>query len=546
MSIQAARATTAGPASRRWLGLFFIALGVAMIIVDATIVNVAVPQIIKDLGITSSDAQWVQEIYTLVFAALLLAWGRLADRYGRRLLFVAGASAFAAASVFAALAQSGPELIGSRVLQGIAGAMMLPASLSLLNAGFRGRDRTIAFAVWGSTIGGTAALGPLLGGWLTTSYSWRWAFGINIPLGLAVVAGSLLLVPESKEAASARGNDLVGALLSVLGFGGIVFGLIQGRTYGWWTRTGPVSIAGADWNWLLSPVPVAFAVGLGCLAAFAAVELRRNAAGRVVLLDLRLFAIPSFRNGNIAALIVSLGEFGLLFALPLWFENVRGYSAFRTGVALLPLAAGSFAASGFGAQLARRRGPVFTVRVGIALEIAGVAGIGAVVGPATAWWAIVPVLFVYGVGVGLATAQLTGVVLADVPVSNSGQGSGTQSTSRQIGSAFGIAILGTVLFTALGDEFSRRLASLPGLPPGQRAALVTGVKESAGAVIGQLAASPRTAAIAVMAKQAFSQATRLTAFTAATFLALGLLASFSLGRGNASRQTQGPDAGPPS
>ena len=545
MTAQAAPAAAAGPGSRRrWLGLFFIALGVAMIIVDATIVNVAVPQIIKDLGITSSDAQWVQEVYTLVFAALLLVWGRLADRYGRRLLFVAGAAGFAAASVLAAFARSGPELIGSRVLQGIAGAMMLPTSLSLLNAGFRGRDRAIAFAVWGSTIGGTAALGPLLGGWLTTSYSWRWAFGINIPLSIAVVAGTLLLVPESRELSSARGNDLAGALLSVLGFGGIVFGLIQGRTYGWGARTGPVSLAGFGWRWPVSPVPVAFSTGVICLAAFAAVELRRNAAGRVVLLDLRLFAIASFRNGNIAAAIVSLGEFGLLFALPLWFENVRGYSAFRTGIALLPLAIGSFAASGLGAQLARQRGPVFAVRLGIVLEIAGVAGIGVVAGPATVWWATVPVLFVYGLGVGLATAQLTGVVLADVPVANSGQASGTQSTSRQIGSAFGIAILGTVLFSALGAQFSQRLSGIPGLPAGQRSALVNAVKQSAGAVIGQLAASPRTAAAAAVAKQAFSQATRLTAFTAAAFLALGLLASLSLGRGNASRQAQDPDTGP--
>jgi EmrB/QacA subfamily drug resistance transporter len=533
-----ADAPAAGRAgSRRWLGLFFIALGVAMIIVDATIVNVAVPQIIRDLGITSSDAQWVQEVYTLVFASLLLVWGRLADRYGRRRLFVTGAAAFAAASVLAALAQSGPELIGSRVLQGIAGAMMLPTSLSLLNAGFRGRERAIAFAVWGSTIGGTAALGPLLGGWLTTSYSWRWAFGINIPLGLAVVAGTLLLVPESREASSARGNDLAGALLSVLGFGGIMFGLIQGRSYGWWARTGPVSVAGLGWKWPLSPVPVAFAGGVICLAAFAIVELRRNAAGRVVLLDLKLFAIPSFRNGNIAAAIVSLGEFGLLFALPLWFENVRGYSAFRTGIALLPLAIGSFAASGFGAQLASRRGPLFVVRLGIVLEIAGVAGIGLVVGPATAWWATVPVLFVYGLGVGLATAQLTGVVLADVPVANSGQASGTQSTSRQVGSAFGIAILGTVLFTVLGAQLSQRLSSLPGVSAGERSALVAGVKQSAGAVIGQLAASPRTAAAAAMAKEAFSQATRLTAATAAAFLTLGLLASLSLGRGTGAEQS---------
>jgi len=533
VTVRAHPTTTTGPAVwRRWTGLLFISLGVAMIIVDATIVNVAVPQIIKDLGITSSDAQWVQEVYTLVFAALLLVWGRLGDRYGRRRLFVTGAGAFAAASVLAAFAQSGPELIGSRVLQGIAGAMMLPTSLSLLNAGFRGRDRAIAFAVWGSTIGGTAALGPLLGGWLTTSYSWRWAFGINIPLGLAVVAGTLLLVTESRDAAASRGNDVAGALLSVLGFGGIIFGLIEGRNYGWWTRTGQVSIAGIGWRWPVSPVPVAFAAGVGCLLAFAAVERRRNAAGRVVLLDLRLFSIPSFRNGNIAAAIVSLGEFGLLFALPLWFENVRGYSAFETGLALLPLAIGSFAASGFGAQLASRKGPVFTVRLGIALELAGVAGTGLVVGPGTAWWATVPVLFVYGLGVGLATAQLTGVVLADVPVANSGQGSGTQSTSRQVGSAFGIAILGTVLFSTLGAQLSHQLAGIPGIPAGQRAAIVTAVKQSAGAAIGHLAADPRTAQVATLAKEAFSQATRLTAFCAAFFLALGLLASLSLGRGS--------------
>ncbi|HUK70481.1 MAG TPA: MFS transporter [Streptosporangiaceae bacterium] len=534
VSALAKDSAAAGPRSRRrrWLGLFFIALGVAMIIVDATIVNVAVPQIIRDLGITSSDAQWVQEAYTLVFAALLLIWGRLADRYGRRLLFVTGAIVFGAASVLAALAQSGPELVGSRVAQGVGGAMMLPTSLSLLNAQFRGRERGIAFAVWGSTIGGTAALGPLVGGWLTTSLSWRWAFGINIPLGLAVVAGTLLFVPESKDDTGARGNDVAGALLSALGFGGIVFGLIEGRNYGWWRRTGDVRLAGIHWTWVISAIPVAFFAGVLALLIFAIVERRRNAAGRVVLLDLRLFAIPSFRNGNIAAAIVSLGEFGLLFSLPLWFQNIRGYSAFETGLALLPLAIGSFMASGFGAQLAQRRGPTFAVRLGILLELIGVVGVGIVIGPHTAWWATIPVLFGYGLGVGLATAQLTGVVLADVPVANSGQGSGTQSTTRQIGSALGIAILGTVLFGVLGAQLSDRLSGVPGLSAGQRAALVTAVKQSAGAAISRLAASPRTASIAALAKEAFSTATRWTAFCAAGFLALGLLASLSLGRGN--------------
>ena len=158
---------------RRWFGLVIISLGVSLIIVDSTIVNVAVPSIIEDLGISSSQAQWVQEVYTLVFASLLLVCGRLADRWGRRRLFALGALIFALASVLAALADSGTSLIAARAIQGIGGALMLPTSLSLLNATFRGRDRGIAFGIWGATIGGTAALGPLLGGWLTTAFSWR-------------------------------------------------------------------------------------------------------------------------------------------------------------------------------------------------------------------------------------------------------------------------------------------------------------------------------------------------------------------------------------
>ena len=223
--------------SKRWVGLVFISLGVALIIVDSTIVNVAIPSIINDIGITSTQAQWVQEIYTLVFAALLLVGGRLADQYGRRRLFLLGTVIFAGASVLAALAGDGTQLIAARAVQGLGGALMLPTSLSLLNANFRGRDRGVAFGIWGATIGGTAALGPLLGGWLTTSYSWRWAFGINIPLGLLVIVGLLLLVPESKDPSGQRGADWLGAVLSAVGFGGIVFGLIEGRTYGWLATT---------------------------------------------------------------------------------------------------------------------------------------------------------------------------------------------------------------------------------------------------------------------------------------------------------------------
>jgi MFS family permease len=229
---QPRRAAEPSESRARWWGLVVISLGVSLIIVDTTIVNVAIPSIINDLGITGTQAQWVQEIYTLIFGALLLVSGGFADQYGRRRVFALGAVVFGAASVLAAMATSGSLLILARAVQGIGGAMMLPTSLSLLNANFRGRDRGIAFGIWGATIGGTAALGPLLGGWLTTDFSWRWAFGINIPLCLVVIIGLYALVPESKNLQGPKGVDWLGAVLSALGIGGIVFGLIEGRNYG--------------------------------------------------------------------------------------------------------------------------------------------------------------------------------------------------------------------------------------------------------------------------------------------------------------------------
>ena len=176
----------------RWIGLVVVSLAVALIIVDSTIVTVAVPSIVEELGLSSTEVQWVQESYTLVFASLLLVFGTLADRIGRRRMLLLGITIFALSSVVAALAGSGGALIAARVVQGVGGAMLLPTTLSIINAGFRGKDRAIAFAVWGSTIGGMAAVGPLLGGWLTTFFSWRWAFGINVPLGIIIIVGALL------------------------------------------------------------------------------------------------------------------------------------------------------------------------------------------------------------------------------------------------------------------------------------------------------------------------------------------------------------------
>jgi EmrB/QacA subfamily drug resistance transporter len=509
-------------ARTRWLGLVFISIAVSLIIVDSTIVNVAIPSIVDDLGITSTQVQWVQESYTLVFAALLLVFGTLADRYGRRRLLITGVVIFALSSILAALAQSGDLLIGSRVLQGVGGAMILPTTLSIINATFRGRDRGIAFAIWGSTIGGMAAVGPLLGGWLTTYFSWRWAFGINIPLGIIIIIGLLVFVRESREEGSTRRIDVIGALLSIVTFSTLVFGLIEGRTYGWWLSTDAVPEA---WVFPLSPVAIAFAITLIAGVSFVRWGLRREKLGKSTMLAFGLLKIASFRNGNIAALIVSLGEFGIILTLPLWLQNVLGYDPLQTGFVILALAVGSFVASGFAGAYANKVSPVTIVRVGILAEIIGVATIGFVISTNTEWWSIVIGLFIYGFGVGLATAQLTGVVLKDVPIEQSGQGSGTQSTARQIGSALGIAIIGTILFTSIGSVLDARLTER-GVPEAGRAQIVNAVVDSAGgAIAGLYARDPDAAADA---REAFSDGTRYAAFAAAGFLALGFLATLRL------------------
>jgi EmrB/QacA subfamily drug resistance transporter len=521
----------AAPDRRRWIGLVVISISVALIIVDSTIFNVAIPSVVRDLKIDSTQVQWVQESYTLVFAALLLVWGTLADRIGRRRLLIIGLALFGAASVGAALAPTGNLLIGARVIQGIGGAMLLPTTLSLINATFRGRERGIAFAVWGSTIGGMAAVGPLLGGWLTTYFSWRWAFGINVPGGIILIIGALLFVAESKSSESRR-VDLVGAAISVVLFASLVFGLIEGRSYGWWLSDTPPSF----WKLGISPIPFAFALTVASVVAYIAWGLRRQRIGKSTLIDFSLFRIASFRNGNLAAMVVSLGEFGLILSLPLWLQNVLGYDALQTGFVLLALALGSFAASGFAGAFSGRIAPVWVVRAGITLEIVGIVITALVISVTTPWWAIALGLFVYGMGVGLATAQLTGVVLADVPVEQSGAASGTQSTARQVGSALGIAILGTILFSTLGTQFADKLPS--SIPPAAQTQLVNAVVNSAGSAIpGLVKQSPEVGALA---KQAFSDATKISAFSAAGFLALGLLATISLGNGK--RDEDGSDA----
>ena len=436
---------------QRWKAMPFIALAVSLIIMDATVVNVALPVIIGDLKLSASDAEWINSIYSLVFAALLITLGRVGDLHGRKKLLVAGISVFGIASVLASFSTSGTTLIFARFLQGIGGAMVLPATLSTVNALFKGKERGIAFAIWGSTIGGMAAVGPVVGGWLTTVASWHWAFLINIPIVLIVLLGASLFIPETKDPHVQKGADFAGISLSILGLSLIVFGLIEGIRFGWITTLEKFSVGPFTWSWTVSPVAIAFIVGFATMAMFVRTEKARAIAGKPILLDLNLLKIKSFRYGSIAALVVALGEFGMLFSLPLFLQGGLGYSALRTGVLILALAMGTFLISGGTPQLSARMGGRAVVRLGLALEAIAILGMSFSFSLTVPSIVIAAWLFLYGAGVGLATAQLTSVILAEVPVEQSGQASGLQSTFRQLGSSLGVAILGALFFTVLGS-----------------------------------------------------------------------------------------------
>jgi EmrB/QacA subfamily drug resistance transporter len=492
-----------------------IALGTSLVIMDATIANVALPVVIDDLGMSATQAQWVGAIYALVFASLMLTSGRLGDLFGRKLMFDAGLVVFMASSVVAGAAGTPEVLLIARLVQGIGAAMVLPATASTINTMFSGRDRGIAFAIYGSTIGGMAAVGPLVGGWLATDVSWRWAFWLNIPFGLIALGLAYLYLPETRDPKLRRGVDVPGTLLASLGLAAVVFGLIESSKYGWIIRD----------DGSLSPVIVALVIGVALLVAWVLVEHTRDKAGKVVQTHLGLWRIANFRNGAIASFIIMFGEFGMLFTMPLVLQGAMGYSALKTGWLMMMLAFGTFVMSAGVPHLAGRLGTPAVVRIGVILEAVAVAGIA--VSLPTGFWVLAGWMFLYGLGVGMATAQVTNVMLADVPKGYSGEASGMQTTIRQLGSAMGIAVLGGLLIASLSAGTTDRMAAA-GVPEAMRAPVETAVHESIGQAIPALRENPQTAPAADAAADALVHAAKVSTGFAAGILGLGFLATLGL------------------
>ncbi len=535
---QATNSVERPPTTRDWVGLAVLSVGLGMIVLDGTIVGVALPAIIADLELNLTDAQWVNSLYAVLLAALLLSTGRLADRWGRKLLFLIGLAVFVGGSLTAALSGTAAALIAARAIQAVGAALIMPSTLSTVNAVFRGRYRAAAFGVWGAVISGAAAVGPLAGGVLTQWASWHWIFLVNIPLGAAIALAAVVTIPETRGDGLLPGADVDGALLSAIGFGALIFAIIEGPDLGWWSPQGELSVFGWSWptDFPISVVPVAFIVAFIALVLFVIWENHRKKVQRSALLDLELFSFSTFSWGNLTAAMVAVGEFTLIFVLPLYLINGLGLSVMHAGLLLAAMAGGAFFSGAIARHIADKFGSAGTVLLGLGIEVTGVLILVFIIQGDTQGWLIAIPLTIYGLGLGLASAQLTGTVLRDIPVANSGQASATQSTVRQIGSAFGTAVGGATMSVVLALTLPTTLNNVGMAGPGTDQ-LAEATRQSAGTVITQLrdqgSVSPfgeQTDVIVEALSDGLADATRGALMVAVVFLLLGLLGALFLQR----------------
>ena len=581
--------TTESPYPRRWAALAVLACGLGLVVLDGTIVGVSMPTIIRELGLDLAGAQWVTSLYAVVFAAFLLTAGRIGDFAGRRRLFLVGVALFTVGSVMAALATGGGSLIGARVIQGLGGAAILPSTLSTVNVVFRGRERAAAFGVWGAVMAGAAAIGPLAGGLLTENIGWESIFWVNVPIGVALIVAGLAVVPETSARdddssaddtahraaahptdddcgngdvggddglddnnAGNAGNaeteddttllrirrfDLAGFVLSAVGFGTLVFGIIEGPKIGFFTQIRPFSIGPLDWPANFpSAAGIALVIAAVSLTAFVFVEKSRSRADAPVLLELGMFRYPTFSWGNATALMVAIGEFALVFVLPLYLISAVGLSTVVTGVILAGMALGAFLSGAMARHLAARIGAPGVVLLGLGLEVFGALQLAAEERPEQPLWLVVVALTIYGLGLGLASAQLTSLVLGDIPESLSGQASATQSTIRQVGSALGAALAGAMLTVGIRTN--------AGDLPSSVAHFAEPLSDSAGGLLNALRAQGAPADIIAPLSKLFADATRLSLFSAVAALTIGFICALMVRRSHAESDAEAPTDAP--
>ena len=414
--------------NRKWWTLGAVAFGLFMIMLDNTIVNVALPTIARDLQIGISELEWVVNGYALTFAVIMLTGGKLADMLGRRRIFIAGLAIFTLSSLACGLA-TGPEmLIGARIVQGVGAALMNPATLSIITATFPPRQRGMAIGIWAGTAGMALAIGPLLGGVITQKIDWSWIFFVNVPVGILAIVVARLAIRESRDTSAEQRLDLPGLLTSGIGLFALTYGLIEANTYGW-TSTRILAL---------------FAVAVVALVAFVFLELRQ----RIPMLDLSLFKNPTFAGANVTMLLVALAMFGVFFFVSLYMQNILGYSATQTGATFLPMTILIVLLAPVAGKLTDRIGGRWLMGGGMILL-----GISLLIfsrlDRSSSFWDIFPGLIVGGIGMAITMTPTTSVAMGSVPVDKAGVGSAVLNSMRQVGGSLGIAILGAIVAASL-------------------------------------------------------------------------------------------------
>jgi EmrB/QacA subfamily drug resistance transporter len=452
-----------------------------MILLDGTIVNIAIPHIMSDLDTGLSGVEWVMNAYVLAFAVTLVTLGRFGDLYGRRLLFVAGMTLFTGASLACGLAPSIGWLVAFRVVQGLGGAAMMPSTLSIVAAVFPPGRRGAAMGVWGGVSGLATAIGPSLGGLIVDSASWRWIFLINIPIGIAGTLLALRVVPESKDPVAVETLDLPGVALVSAGLFCLTFALVEGQSQGWTSA-------------LILGLFAASAAGLG------AFYLRERSI-RQPLIDFSLFRHVDFLAGNVTGLLLSAGMMGVFFTIPIFLQMSLGYSALRAGVVMSPLSIVIIFAAPLAGRLSDRLGARWIVATGMFLLAFGIAWLAGLLpwtdplAPDTTATALMAPFVLSGIGIGLSIAPVTAAVMATAPRERAGNASGVLSTTRQVGSLMGIAILGAVLQNRIAANVREGVAAIEAIPDEVRRRIADSLAEG-GMRMGPPAGSEQMPAVA--------------------------------------------------
>jgi EmrB/QacA subfamily drug resistance transporter len=437
--------------NRKWWTLAAVAFGLFMIMLDNTIVNVALPAIERDLHMTISNLEWVVTAYALTFAALLITGGKLGDYYGRKRMFIVGLAIFTLASLACGLAPSSGFLIAMRAVQGAGSALMNPATLSIITATFAPSERGRAIGIWAGVSAMALSIGPLLGGLIVDNLNWNWIFFVNVPVGIVAIVVSYLVIRESRDTSAEQSIDFPGLVTSGLGLLALCYALIEGNNHGW----GSPEIIGL------------FVASVALLGLFVLVEHRQ----RLPMLDLSLFRNSTFAGANIVAMLVTLGMFGVFFFVSLYVQNILGYSPTKAGATFLPMTILIVLIAPLAGSWSDKIGSRWLMGAGMFLL-----GIGSLlwqrIGVHSSYWVLLPPMLIGGVGMAMTMSPMTSAAMQSVPTDKAGVGSGVLNSFRQVGGSLGIALMGAILASYVTPHATRPEAA-QNFVDGLHAALIT-------------------------------------------------------------------------